>query len=241
MRFTRGMLAVLLAGGMTQAHAQVLQRELGDFELKLGTTPARSMAQGLIQPTRTNAFTGMVDLTAPSGWYVGQWAPSIGALASASTTELNSYLGYMQPSGERLGYEFGLIHYSFPEARAQDRQAIYTGLNLYGSRLGAAWSESPQRSDGTVLLDLDLLRPWYLDVTLKYGRHTLAQPVRLSDRRAERIFDDWSLNISRPWLGLRLGLAYSGSDLGGRGCLAYSGQNSRCDDYLQVQIERPLF
>jgi len=30
------------------AQAQVFQRELGDFDLKLGTTPSRSMAQGLV-------------------------------------------------------------------------------------------------------------------------------------------------------------------------------------------------
>ena len=29
------------------ASAQLLERDLGDFDLKLGSTPARSMAQGL--------------------------------------------------------------------------------------------------------------------------------------------------------------------------------------------------
>lgn len=35
------------------ANAQIFQRELGDFDLKLGTTPSRSMAQGLVKPART--------------------------------------------------------------------------------------------------------------------------------------------------------------------------------------------
>ena len=40
------LISALLASPVS--HAQVFQRELGDFDLKLGTTPTRSMAQGLV-------------------------------------------------------------------------------------------------------------------------------------------------------------------------------------------------
>ncbi|GAB3389738.1 TorF family putative porin [Azotobacter armeniacus] len=230
----------LLAGAAVTAHAQTLERELGDFELKLSTTPSRSMAQGLVQPARVGAFHGGLDLTHTDGWYLGNWSPSTGLLED-SRLELDSYLGYKRASGGTLGYEFGLIRYSFPRLEGLDRHELYAGISLEDSRLGAAWSRAAERTDSTLLLDLDLLHPLNLDLTLKYANHSLDRPVYLSDGGSVQSFNDWSLNLSRPWLGLRVGVTYSGSDLRGTGCSAYSGQNSHCDDFLMFRLEHPLF
>jgi len=229
----------LLAGAAMTAQAQVLERELGDFELKLGTTPSRSMAQGLVRPVRVGTFHGGLDLT-NDGWYLGHWAPSVGLLGE-SRLELDSYLGYKRPSGETLGYEFGLIRYSFPRLEGLDRHELYAGISLRDSRLGAAWSQAPERRDSTLLLDLDLLHPLNMDLTLKYANHALDRPVYLSDGSSVESFNDWSLNIARPWLGLRVGLSYSTSDLKDKGCSAYSGQNTYCEDFLTFRLEHPLF
>ncbi|KGS11653.1 lipoprotein, partial [Pseudomonas coronafaciens] len=44
--------------------AQVMERDLGAFDLKLATTPTRSMAQGLVTPTGgSDSFHGGLDLT----------------------------------------------------------------------------------------------------------------------------------------------------------------------------------
>lgn len=97
------------------AEAQIFQRELGDFDLKLGTTPSRSMAQGLVKPTSpgSDAFHGGLDLSHDSGLYVGQFSPNMG-LSSASNLEIDSYMGFKHPFDQTLGYEVGLIHYSYP-------------------------------------------------------------------------------------------------------------------------------
>ena len=60
------------------AHAQVFQRELGDFDLKLATTPSRSMAQGLVKPSTTGSFHGGLDLSHDSGLR-GPMVPQHGA------------------------------------------------------------------------------------------------------------------------------------------------------------------
>lgn len=230
----------LLAGAAATAQAQMLERELGDLELKLGSTPSRSMAQGLVQPERIGTFHGGFDLTHPDGWYLGNWSPSAGLLGN-SRLELNSYLGYQRASDDTLGYEFGLIRYSFPRLEDLDRHELYAGISLADSRLGAAWNLAPGRSDSTLLLDLDLLHPLNLDMTLTYANHALDRPVQLSDGASLQRFNDWSLNLSRPWLGLQVGVSYSGSDLRGNGCSAYSGQNAQCDDSLTLRLEHPLF
>lgn len=50
---------------------EVVEREVGQFDLRLGTAPTRSMAQGLVSPTAGSTFRGGLDLTHSSGFYVG--------------------------------------------------------------------------------------------------------------------------------------------------------------------------
>lgn len=235
-----GLLAGLALGCAASAQAQLLERDLGDFSLKLGTTPARSMAQGLIQPARTGAFHGGLDLTHSGGWYVGHWSPSMGVQPN-TLLEVDSYLGYFRPLDERFGYEVGAIRYSFPEVEDIDRHELYAGITFSGSRLGAAMSRAPARTDSTLLLDLGLRVPWRMDMSLKYANHALDFPVHLGNGRLVRSFDDWSVRVTRPWRGARVDLSYTGSSLGGSSCAAYSGQNAFCQDHWTLSLERPLF
>lgn len=95
--------------------AQVLERDLGAFDLKLATTPTRSMAQGLVTPSGgSGSFHGGLDLTHESGFYFGQWAPNMG-FASDTGMELDSYMGFKKPFDSTLGYELGMIRYSYPD------------------------------------------------------------------------------------------------------------------------------
>lgn len=232
------LLLALLAGGSAQA--EVMLRELGDFELKLGTAPTRSMAQGLIQPARIGTFHGGLDLTHANGWYFGNWVPSMG-LDKHGMLEVDSYLGYASGPDDALGYELGLIRYGYPEQPESNRHEIYAGVSsLFGSRLGAALSEAPGRADTTLLMDVGRM-PWDLGLTFKYASHALDKPVQLSGGRSVRVFNDWSLNLSRPWLGTQFDLSFSASDLSGPGCAAYSGQNAYCEEFLLLRLERPLF
>lgn len=219
---------------------EVLERELGAFDLKLGTAPTRSMAQGLVRPAAIGALHGGLDATHESGWYVGQWSPGVGLL-DGSQAELNSYLGYAKPHlNNTPGYELGVIRYSFPELSAWNSEAFYTGLNIAGNRLGGALSNGPGRTDTTLLLDLDWLRDWGLELQVKFAKHRLDRPQGHPDDRL-RAFKDWSLNLSRPVLGLRLDLSWSDSDLHGPRCNLYSGQNARCQGLWTLKAEGLLF
>lgn len=231
-----GLLALTLFA-CADAHAQVLQRELGDYDLRLGTTPTRSMAQGLVQPSQGGTFQGGLDLTHESGWYLGQWSPSMG-IAPDSKLELDSYSGFKRPFNNRFGYEMGLIRYSHPGFSQQDSNEYYAGLTLLDSRFGAAFSQAPGRADSTLLMDL-ALQP--VKLSMKYANHTLDDAVGYGDGRLVRVFNDWSLNLSRPWAGIDLNLSYSGSSLAGPQCVAYSGHNGYCEDFVLLKAERSLF
>lgn len=237
-RLAIALLCLACAGCASQS--EVLEREVGAFALKIGTAPTRSMAQGLVRPAAIGALRGGLDATHESGWYVGQWSPGVGLLAG-SQAELNSYLGYARPPVDAApGFELGVIRYSFPELPEWNRDEFYAGLNLPGGRLGGALSSAAGRSDSTLLLDLAWLEGFGLELQLKYANH------RFETRQYHpgghlRAFNDWSLNLSRPLLGMRLDLSWSDSSLDGGQCHLYSGQNPRCQGLWTLKAEGLLF
>ena len=221
------------------ANAQIFQRELGDFDLKLGTTPSRSMAQGLVKPSSTGSFHGGLDLTHDSGFYVGQWAPSMG-LSPGKNLEVDSYVGFKHPFDQTLGYEVGMIHYSYPQVDTLDSQELFGGLTLLGSRFGAAFSNDPDKLNRTLFADLSGNQPFGIGISMKYTTHQLYTPVSV-DSGYIGSFTDWSVQLSRPFMGIDLDLIYSDSSLSGSNCSAYSGHNSQCDGLVTLKAEHAFY
>ncbi|MDR6945898.1 uncharacterized protein (TIGR02001 family) [Pseudomonas sp. 2957] len=232
------LLFVSLLSGAT-AHAQVFQGELGDFDLKLGTTPSRSMAQGLVKPAAVGSFHGGLDLSHDSGVYVGQYAPSMG-ISPGKNLEIDSYVGFKQPFDQVLGYEVGMIHYSYPRVDTLDSQELFGGLTLLGSRFGIALSNDPDKQNNTLFADLTGNQPFGIGVSMKYTMHQLNTPVAV-DGGYISSFSDWSVKLSRPFMGVDLDLIYSNSSLSGSDCSAYSGHNSECDGLVTLKAVRTFY
>ncbi|AKV07354.1 MULTISPECIES: TorF family putative porin [Pseudomonas] len=231
----------LLSGLLSSsvANAQIFQRELGDFDLKLGTTPSRSMAQGLVKPSTIGSFHGGLDLSHDSGFYFGQWSPSMG-LSQGNNLEVDSYMGFKQPFDQTLGYEVGMIRYSYPKVDTLDTQELFGGLTLLGSRFGAAFSNDPDKQNSTVFADLGGNQPFGVGISMKYTTHQLNTPVSV-DGGYVGSFTDWSLTLSRPFMGIDLDLIYSDSSLSGSDCSAYSGHNSQCDGLVTLKAEHAFY
>ena len=230
--------STLLTSTLVDAH--VFSRELGDFDLKLATQPSRSMAQGLVKPTSAGStFHGGLDLTHDSGWYVGQWAPTMG-IKPGTNLEVDTYMGYKHPFDQTLSYELGMIHYSYPALSPLDSQQFYAGLTILGTRFGAAFSNDPDRQDTTLFADLGVNQPFGIGVSMKYTTHQLNTPVSV-DGGYVGSFTDWSLTLSRPFMGIDLDLIYSDSSLSGSDCSAYSGHNSQCDGLVTLKAEHAFY
>jgi uncharacterized protein (TIGR02001 family) len=227
-----------LLSGAT-AHAQVFQGELGDFDLKLGTTPSRSMAQGLVKPAAVGSFHGGLDLSHDSGVYFGQYAPSMG-ISPGKNLEIDSYVGFKQPFDQVLGYEVGMIHYSYPRVDTLDSQELFGGLTLLGSRFGIALSNDPDKQNNTLFADLTGNQPFGIGVIMKYTTHQLNTPAAV-DGGYISSFTDWSVKLSRPFMGVDLDLIYSDSSLSGSDCSAYSGHNSECDGLVTLKAVRTFY
>lgn len=238
MRSFSCLLFVSLLSGAT-AHAQVFQGELGDFDLKLGTTPSRSMAQGLVKPAAVGSFHGGLDLRHDSGVYFGQYAPSMG-ISPGKNLEIDSYVGFKQPFDQVLGYEVGMIHYSYPRVDTLDSQELFGGLTLLGSRFGIALSNDPDKQNNTLFADLTGNQPFGIGVSMKYTTHQLNTPAAV-DGGYISSFTDWSVKLSRPFMGVDLDLIYSDSSLSGSDCSAYSGHNSECDGLVTLKAVRTFY
>lgn len=222
------------------ATAQLMEREVGDFSLKLGTTPTRSMAQGLVTQSGSGSFHGGLDLTHDSGFYFGQWSPNVG-VTSDSALEVDSYMGFKKPFDQTLGYELGMIRYSYPDADQVDTHEFYAGLRILDSRIGAAFSNDIGRRDSTLIVDLGGIEELGLGVRVQYANHQYDAPQQISDGSVVSGFNDWSLNLSRPWLGIDMNLIYSGSSLAGSDCSAYSGHNPNCEATFTLKAVRSFF
>lgn len=233
------LLILPLLAGCAAAVNQPVERELGDYELKMSYAPPRSMAQGLVQPNSGTLAHGGLDVTHTSGWYFGQWAANLDP-TEGKMIKLDSYTGFKQPLDERFGYELGALLHSYPTLSQRNVEEYYAGLSVFGSRLGAAFSLDPGRSDRTLLADIDLQDDLGFSVTLKYGNHALDNPVGVGNGRNVRVFNDWSINLVRPWLGFDLNLSYSDSSLSALECAAYSGFNRYCDGALTFKASRAL-
>jgi uncharacterized protein (TIGR02001 family) len=218
-----------------------MERELGDFSLKLGTTPSRSMAQGLVTPSGgDSAFHGGLDITHDSGFYFGQWSPSTG-LAPDTTMEVDSYLGFKKPFDKTLGYELGVIRYSYPNTSQIDSHELYAGFRIFDSRIGTAFSNDTGRQDSTLFLDLGGIVPMGLDLRMQYGNHQLDTATVIDGGGAVSAYNDWSFNVSRPLMGMDVNLMYSGSNLSGADCGAYSGHNPQCESTVTLKVVRTFF
>lgn len=223
------------------ASAQGIERELGDFSLKLGTTPSRSMAQGLVTPTSgDSAFHGGLDLTHSSGFYFGQWSPNAG-IAPDSTLEVDSYMGFKKPFDKTLGYELGVIRYTYPNTNQIDSHELYAGFRVFDSRIGTAFSNDAGRQDSTLFVDLGGFVPLGLDLRVQYGNHQLDTPALIEGGGLVSAYNDWSFNVSRPLMGMDMNLMYSGSSLTGADCSAYSGHNSECETTVTLKVVRSFF
>jgi uncharacterized protein (TIGR02001 family) len=233
---------LLIAGILVHpsTYAQVIQRDIGDFSLKLGTTPSRSMAAGLVQPSTGTSFHGGLDLTHDSGLYFGQWSPSMG-LSPTSELEVDSYMGYKHPFDNTLGYEVGVIQYSYPDLDVADTHAFYAGLRILDRRFGVAFNNTPDVQNSTLFADLGGLPLLNVGFTMKVSNHQLTTPFTIGEGQEVRGFNDWSLQMSRPLGGFDLNFSYSGSDLSGANCAAYSGQNGQCDSMFMVKAEHTFF
>ncbi len=229
-----------LASGIATAQT-LLQRDLGGFDMTLGTTQTRTMAQGLVKPSN-GAVNGGLDFTHDTGLYFGQWTANSGSSADNLSIEMDTYAGYKHRfASSGYGYEFGLINYDHVTQDVEPSREIYSGISIFGSRFGAAFANDPDRSNTSLYADLGTTPILGMGLSMRYGNYMLNSPVTLASGDMVRSYNDWSVNLTRKWADTQFNFSYTGTSLQGQDCSSYSGHNAYCDTALLLKASHPLF
>jgi uncharacterized protein (TIGR02001 family) len=88
--------------------------------------------RGITQSAQDPAVQGSIDFAAESGWYIGAWGSNVDFGTADVDLEVDLYTGFAGASEGGLGYDVGLIYYTYRD----DDQFNY--FEAYGS-LSKGW------------------------------------------------------------------------------------------------------
>lgn len=85
--------------------------------------------RGITQSAQDPALQGSIDFSARSGWYIGAWGSNIDLGDDVDAdVEVDVYTGFRGESELGLGYNVGIVYYSYPGERDIDYMEIYAGV-----------------------------------------------------------------------------------------------------------------
>ncbi|WP_161965843.1 TorF family putative porin [Steroidobacter cummioxidans] len=84
--------------------------------------------RGITQSAQDPAIQGSIDYAANSGWYVGAWGSNVDFGPGVGVDlEVDVYTGFSGQSEGGLGYDVGLVYYTYPD------ESDYNYFEAYGS------------------------------------------------------------------------------------------------------------
>lgn len=107
MRHLRILAALGLLGAATAANAGVSSTWTltNDYDFR-----------GITQSAKDPAIQGSIDYAADSGWYVGAWGSNVDFGDDSDVDlEVDLYTGFAGESEGGLGYDVGVVYYSYPD------------------------------------------------------------------------------------------------------------------------------
>lgn len=83
--------------------------------------------RGFSQSATDPALQASLDYAHESGWYVGGWASNVDFGAADVNYEIDVYTGFTGGSDETIGWDVGLVYYTYPD------ETDFNYLEAYGS------------------------------------------------------------------------------------------------------------
>jgi uncharacterized protein (TIGR02001 family) len=178
--------------------------------------------RGISQSDESAALQGGFDLNHESGFYVGAWASSVdfdtnGPCCDGSL-ELDYYLGYGSGIGDtEFSYDVGVMAYTYPGDSGQDGDynEIYGSIAWRDLTVGAVYSDDyyAETDEFTYLYaEYSYGLPWELSLDLHVGYNMLEEDGGFL-ATDEDAYTDYSVSVSRDFMGLNFAVAYVGTDL----------------------------
>lgn len=242
---SQAVIAASLVSGTAIAQAD----EKGGFELA-GNVALTSdyRFRGLTQSDNGVAIQGGFDAEHESGLYAGVWASSIDFGATDNTTEFDYYAGYAGEITKDVGFDIGYIYYDYPQNNGNPNlefDEYYASISAMGLTLGYAYSDDFFGGNGaasyyTADFSVDVGSGVALD--LHWGFSQFADDDFFSDPNggADDEYHDWSVGVSKDWIGVNWSLAYVETDLTDAKCNSFTGSPEGCDGTAILTVSKSM-
>jgi uncharacterized protein (TIGR02001 family) len=177
--------------------------------------------RGVSQTQGDPAFQLGLEYAADSGIYMGVWGSNVKFAAQQDweiygrrpSTELDLYLGYaLGDAEEGVGFDFGAIYYSYPNAGENNFPEIYAGISKGAFSLKASYSwDFAGSGDDAYYVDGSVALP--ITNGFSFLAHAGFSGARFHKDGAGEYFD-WSAGVGYDVGGWSASLQYvDGSDL----------------------------
>jgi uncharacterized protein (TIGR02001 family) len=212
--------------------------------------------RGISQTDNQIAIQGGFDYAWDMGFYVGTWASNVDsdffngdANGQDPQTEVDLYAGY---AGEYkgFGYDVGYLRYEYPGYGDADTNEVYVNgsySNDYGD-FGASINYSDElsflpsdQSAWYIAASYDRTLPWYeIGLSITAG-HSFGDAFDLGagdflkgKSGLTDSYSDWSIGISKSWMGADYSLTYTDNNMDKPDCP--SGSNDYCEEHFVASI-----
>jgi len=98
--------------------------------------------RGVTQTSGEPALQGSLDWAADSGLYLGAWASNVDfGPGDPADVELDVYAGFAGGAEDGLGYDVGIVYYTYPGASDYDYPEVYAGLSegMFDAKVWLSW------------------------------------------------------------------------------------------------------
>ena len=207
----------LLAAAMLATSSAALAEISGNV-----TLATDYVFRGISQTDNQMAIQGGLDYAWDNGFYVGTWASNVDSSffdnGRDPQIELDMYGGY---SGEYddFGYDVGYLRYQYPSSDNVNTNEIYIMGSYMGVSLSLNYSDELQfilsdQSAWYAKAAYETTLPWYdigfsAHVGQSFGDAFDVGPLDLGDSGFKDSYTDWSIGVSKSWMGADFGLTYT--------------------------------
>lgn len=193
--------------------------------------------RGVSQTNNKAAIQGSLDWAynfEPVSWYIGAWGSNIDQnfFSDNPVMELDVYTGLSGELGD-FGYDAGWLRYFYPGGRINDTTEWHIGgswkwlgVTYYYSKDWFATDDSASRIEGTFDYELPYEIGLSASIANNYGDGVEAFFVDS--------YVDWTLGLSKSWLGVDWGLTYTDTDISASDC----GDNDLCDSTFVLSASK---
>lgn len=221
------------------AAAESFDSAAGKFDVSMTATLASDYIwRGQSQTAGHGAIQGSLDVSHESGLYAGIWASNVDDFAFPSTDpdkggadiEIDYYVGYGHSFTDDISVDLSLAKYTYPEANGWNGYEVIPSITAYGFTLGHKYGVETGVHPTYTWAGYEYELPYEVTISATYGVTDLKQ--------GGDDYNDWSLGLSKTFVGLDVSLTYTDTNIAGDVCEATYGKDDYCDSNLTVAVSK---